>query len=269
VNGIPGGFVSIVGAGPGDPELLTLRAARRLGDADVVLHDALVSPGALALAPHALRVLVGKRSGRKSTPQEAIHRLMIRLAKRGLRVVRLKGGDPFVFGRGGEEALALGRAGVSFEVVPGLSSALAAPALAGIPVTHRGTSSAFTVVAGHSESSFGPVVDSLAPNSLTLVVLMGLGSRAALAARLLARGWKADTPAAILFAASTPEASRWAGRLDSLGDVAVGPERSGPHEPPESPGTIVIGDVVALAAAIAPSESADGESEDLSAATSG
>ncbi|HET9314120.1 MAG TPA: uroporphyrinogen-III C-methyltransferase, partial [Vicinamibacteria bacterium] len=141
------GFVWLVGAGPGDPDLLTRRAARVLGEADLVLYDALVSQAALELAPRAQRFPVGKRAGRPSVDQETIHRLMITAARRGRRVVRLKGGDPFVCGRGGEEALALRAAGVPFEVVPGISSAVAAPAAAGIPVTHRGLASAFVVVA--------------------------------------------------------------------------------------------------------------------------
>ena len=132
------GFVSLVGAGPGDPDLLTQRAVRRLAEADLVLYDALVSPEVLPLASRAQCLSVGKRACRPSISQEAINRCLVRGARRGKRVVRLKCGDPFVFGRGGEEAIALAAAGVPFEIVPGVSSALAAPALAGIPVTHRG-----------------------------------------------------------------------------------------------------------------------------------
>ena len=143
------GLVSLVGAGPGDPELLTRRAARRLAEADLVLYDALVDPAVLELAGKAQRFYVGKRAGRHHVTQEQIHRILIRAAQRGQRVVRLKGGDPFVFGRGGEEALALAEAGIAFEVVPGISSSVAAPALAGIPVTHRGMSTGFVVVSGH------------------------------------------------------------------------------------------------------------------------
>src|SRR5947208_846871 len=143
------GHVSIVGAGPGDPALLTRKAVARLRAADLVLYDALVDPRVLRLARRAQKFFVGKRAGRHAITQQAIHAVMIRAARRGRRVVRLKGGDPFVFGRGGEEALALGAAGVPFEIIPGVSSALAAPALAGIPLTHRGTASAFLVVTGH------------------------------------------------------------------------------------------------------------------------
>ena len=235
------GLVSLVGAGPGDPELLTLRAARRLAEAELVLYDALVEPEVLALASRAMRVSVGKRAGRRSTRQESIHSLMIRAARRGRRVVRLKCGDPFVFGRGGEEALALAAAGIPYEVVPGLTTAVAAPGLAGIPVTHRGLASAFVVVSGHAEAAWGPLLDSLAPHSATLVVLMGLGSRAALAERLLARGWAPATPSAVLLGISTPSQHLWRGALGDLG-AAIWPE-------PGLPGTLVIGDVVALACA--------------------
>ena len=240
------GLVSLVGAGPGDPDLLTRKAARRLAEADLVLYDALVDPEVLELAGAARRFYVGKRAGRPHVGQETIHRIMIRAARRGARVVRLKGGDPFVFGRGGEEALALVAAGVPFEVVPGISSAVAAPALAGIPVTHRGISAAFAVVSGHAESAWRPVLESLAPNALTLVVLMGLGQRAPLARLLLARGWAPRTPAAVLWAASRPESSSWRGTLAQLATAVLEGDLA------DAPGTIVIGEVVALAEALAP-----------------
>jgi uroporphyrin-III C-methyltransferase / precorrin-2 dehydrogenase / sirohydrochlorin ferrochelatase len=238
------GFVSLVGAGPGSPDLLTLRAVRCLEQADLVLYDALVSPGTLAFAARARRFPVGKRARRASVSQDTIHGLMIRAARRGERVVRLKGGDPFVLGRGGEEALALAAAGVPFEVVPGVSSAVAAPALAGIPVTHRGLATAFAVVSGHAEAAWAPVLGSLEPGSLTLVVLMGLASRRAIASRLLARGWSAETPAAILVSASNPDAAVWTGTLDELGDARL------PEDHPDLPGTLVIGAVVSLAATL-------------------
>jgi uroporphyrin-III C-methyltransferase len=241
------GLVSLVGAGPGDPELLTRKAARRLAEADLVLYDALVSPEMLDLAGRARRFYVGKRAGRPHVGQEQIHRIMIRAARGGARVVRLKGGDPFVFGRGGEEALALAQAGVPFEVVPGVSNAVAAPALAGIPVTHRGMSSGFVVVSGHAESAWRPALESLAPNALTVVVLMGLGTRAAVAELLLARGWSARTPAAVLWAASRPESATWRGTLTELS--AATPETASSTQ---APGTIVIGEVVSLAEALAP-----------------
>src|SRR5207249_8508515 len=167
------GHVSLVGAGPGDPGLLTRTAIARLRGADLVLYDALIGERILRYARRAQRFFVGKRAGRHAMTQEAIHALMIRAARRGRRVVRLKGGDPFVFGRGGEEALALSQAGVPFDVVPGVTSAIAAPALAGIPITHRGVSSAFLVVSGHDDVAFASEVANVRPHSLTLVVLMG------------------------------------------------------------------------------------------------
>jgi uroporphyrin-III C-methyltransferase len=237
------GFVSLVGAGPGDPDLLTQRAVKRLADADLVLYDALVSPEVLPLATHAQKLSVGKRACKPSISQEAINRVLIRAAQRGRRVVRLKCGDPFVFGRGGEEAVALAAAGVPFEVVPGVSSALAAPALAGIPVTHRGLSSSFVVVSGHSETVYQPLVDAIAPHSTTLVVLMGLGARAKIAARLIERGWSPNTPAAVLLSASTPAAETW---LGTLSELAAG-RAATQAQPGEVPGTLVIGEVVSLA----------------------
>ena len=151
-----------------------------------------------------------------------LNRLLVKYARRGLRVVRLKCGDPFVFGRGGEEALALARAGIPFEIVPGVSSAVAAPALAGIPVTHRGLASSFAVVTGHHEATYGPLLDGLPPGALTLVVLMGLGQRARIAERLLARGWSADTPAAVIVGAATAAELE----LDGNAGVARRPWRS-------------------------------------------
>jgi len=236
------GFVSLVGAGPGDPELLTIRAVDRLRRADLVLYDALAPEQLLDLAPQAKRFYVGKRAGRHSIDQDGIHRLMVRAAKRGERVVRLKCGDPFVLGRGGEEALALEQAAVAYEVVPGLSSAIAAPALAGIPVTHRGLAAGFAVLSGHAASSYGPAVDSIAPGSLTLVVLMGLRTRGELAARLVERGWSATTPAAIVLGASHEGSARWLGTLATLGDAPIETELAG---------IVVVGAVVELATKIA------------------
>jgi uroporphyrin-III C-methyltransferase len=249
----PEGFVSLVGAGPGDPELLTRRAADRLASADLVLYDALVPKETLELAPGARRFYVGKRPRRHSLAQETIHALMIRAARRGRRVVRLKGGDPFVFGRGGEEALALAEAGVPFEVVPGVSAATAAPGLAGIPVTHRGLSTAVVVVSGHAEEAYRPVLESLAPGCATLVVLMGMSARSRIAALLRRRGWSDSTPMAILVAASTPGAWQWSGSLAELGTVAL------PRELGDAPGTLVVGRVVELPAQVrALAESASG-----------
>jgi uroporphyrin-III C-methyltransferase/precorrin-2 dehydrogenase/sirohydrochlorin ferrochelatase len=237
------GFVSLVGAGPGDPELLTGRALDRLARADLVLNDALVPDELVRLAPRARRFYVGKRAGRHSIDQEGIHGLMIRAARRGDRVVRLKCGDPFVLGRGGEEALALEEAGVPFEVVPGLSSAIAGPALAGIPVTHRGLASGFVVVSGHAESAYAPILGGLAPAAATVVVLMGLAARGAIAAFLRARGWDPATPAAILLGASQPDGQTVTTTLAELGEIVLDSDL---------PGLLVIGPVVSLAQVIAP-----------------
>ena len=248
------GTVALVGAGPGDPELLTRRAARRLAEADLVLYDALVDPATLDLAPNARRVYVGKRAGRHSVSQEFINKLMVRAARRGQRVVRLKGGDPFVFGRGGDEALALANAGISLEVVPGLSSAVAAAELAGIPVTHRSMSSGFLVVSGHAEAAYGPALASLEPNSITLVVMMGLAGIEEIASLLIDRGWNALTPAAVLLGASTSSSDVW---TLTLGDLRSGLD----FEDTTVPGTVVIGDVVGIRAALMPKFAAPGSAE--------
>jgi len=164
--------------------------------------------------------------------------------------VRLKCGDPFVFGRGGEEALALAAAGVPFEVVPGVTAAIAAPALSGIPVTHRGIASAFVVVSGHAERAYAPVLSRLEPAGATIVVLMGLAARAELSAFLIAHGWSPATPAAMITDASQPGAHAWIGDLAQLAAAPL---------PPRAAGTLVIGGVVALQRAIAPDTSRDGD----------
>lgn len=238
------GFVSLVGAGPGDPDLLTRKAAQRLSDADLVLYDALVDPKVLELAPSAQRVFVGKRAGRPQVRQEFINWLMVRAARTGKKVVRLKGGDPFVFGRGGEEGLALAAAGIAFEIVPGISSAIAAAGLAGIPVTHRSIATGFVVVSGHAESAYRPILESLAPQSATVVVLMGLGGIDKLAGLLLDRGWEPQTAVAVVYGASTSAEEVVTLTLRELGH--------GPHGPHgKSAGTVVIGEVVKLRAALA------------------
>jgi uroporphyrin-III C-methyltransferase / precorrin-2 dehydrogenase / sirohydrochlorin ferrochelatase len=228
-------LVSLVGAGPGDPQLWTLRAVQRVKDADLVLYDALVDVAALRRLTKAKCFSVGKRARRDSVPQETIHRLMIRAAKHGKRVVRLKGGDPFVFGRGGEEALALAMAGVPFEVVPGVTTAVAAPELAGIPVTHRGIASGFLVLAGHTSEAVDRTLQAVRPNTISMVILMGIGARADLASRLMAHGWAAETPAAIVCSASTPDAWTWTGPLGQMGAATP---------PMGAAGVLVVGEVV-------------------------
>jgi len=240
VSGRAAGLVSLVGAGPGHPDFLTLKALRRLQQADLVFYDALVSAEVVALAERADCIDVGKRGGRESTSQDAIEQMLIAAAGRGLRVVRLKGGDPFVFGRGGEEALALQRADIPFEIVPGLTTAVAAPALAGIPVTHRGSASGFLVVTGSDPAALQQALEAIVPASITLVVMMGLAARVEIVARLIARDWPASTPAAIVLGASTPHAWSWRGPLSAIAAVDI------PASAADLPGTIVIGEVASL-----------------------
>ena len=225
--------VAIVGAGPGDPELLTLRAARLIAHADVVLHDRLVADGILALAaPGAELIDVGKRPGGSHT-QDVINALLVSIAQSGRRVVRLKGGDPYLFGRGGEEVDALAAAGIRCVVVPGVSSALAAPAAAGIPVTHRRVARAVTVITGHEAVESSPVDWSAAARlGGTLVVLMGIERRGAIAAALIAGGMSPATPIAVVSDATTEQQRTWAGALDDLACADV-----------VSPAVIVIGEV--------------------------
>ena len=238
---MPTGRVSLVGAGPGDAELWTIRAVRRVEEADLVLYDALVDAEALRKLTRAQCFCVGKRARRDSVPQETINRLMIRAAKQGKQVVRLKGGDPFVFGRGGEEALALVNAGIAFEVVPGVTTAVAAAELAGIPVTHRGVASAFLVMAGHNSAAIEDTLQSVRPNSVSLVMMMGIGARGELASRLMAHGWGEKTPAAIICSASTPDEWVWTGLLSEVGASA----------PPEgAAGVMVVGEVVNIREAL-------------------
>lgn len=228
--------VWLVGAGPGDPDLLTVRAARLLAEADVVVHDALVGDAVLAsIPPHAELIDVGKRAGRP-LPQDMISTLLVELGRQGKRVVRLKGGDPFVFGRGGEEALALDAAGVAFEVVPGITSSVAAPAAAGIPVTHRGVAAAFTVVTGHRRSG-EPDIDwhSLARFGGTIVVLMGVSNRARIADELMRAGRPGDTPVGAVHAATIDRQHVVRCELSTLGTTEI-----------DTPATIVIGAVAAF-----------------------
>ena len=229
--------VYLVGAGPGDPGLLTLRGAELLGRADVVVHDRLADARLLNLAPaSARRIDVGKAPG-GPVRQEEIDELLVAEGRTGATVVRLKGGDPFVFGRGGEEAIALRAAGVPFEIVPGVTSAVAVPAYAGVPVTHRGLSTSFTVVTGHSRHAVDRETDweSLARAGGTIVVLMGVAHRAEIAARLMAGGLDPATPVAAVHWGTRPEQRTVRVRLDELG-----------RTPLEPPVTIVVGAVAGL-----------------------
>ena len=235
------GHVSLVGAGPGDPELWTVRGLRRVQEADLVLYDALIDAEALRRLTNAQCFCVGKRAGRASVRQETIFRLMIRAAREGKRVVRLKGGDPFVFGRGAEEALELAREGIPCEVVPGVTTAVAAPELAGIPVTHRGLSSGFLVLAGHAGETFDAALNVVRPNSITLVVMMGLAVRGVIAERLQSHGWEPGSRAALVCGAATPDEWAWTGTLQAVGSAT----------PPDGvPGVLVVGEVVQIREAL-------------------
>lgn len=199
------GKVWLIGAGPGDPELLTLKAVRVMHEADVALVDDLVNPAVLThLGPGARVIHVGKRGGCKSTPQAFIEKLLVAEASAGNTVVRLKGGDPFVFGRGGEETAALDKAGIEWEVVSGITSGIAAPAAAGIPVTHRNAGRGVAFITGHSRD--GAVVDweALARSGLTLVIYMGIARCESIVAGLREGGLRADLPAAVIQHATLP-----------------------------------------------------------------
>jgi uroporphyrin-III C-methyltransferase len=237
------GKVFLIGAGPGDPELLTLKAARVLGLADVVLIDDLAGRGVLVHArPDARVVEVGKRGGCRSTPQSFIERLMVRVARSGRTVARVKGGDPFVFGRGGEECEALDAAGVDWEMVPGITSGVAVPAMVGIPMTHRRLVRGVTLVTGHGTGASDPDWKSLAAAGTTLVIYMGMARLAAICAALLAAGMRADMPAAVIQSGTMAEQRHVLATLETL-PVRVADEGLG------SPAIIVIGTVVALARA--------------------
>ena len=239
-----GGTVYLVGAGPGDPELLTVRALRLLQEADVVVHDHLVSTEVLALArPEAARAFVGKKGGGFCCPQSEIETILVRLAREGKKVVRLKGGDPFIFGRGGEEAEALVKAGVPFEIVPGVTSALAAAAYAGIPLTHRAHSSAVVFLTGHEDPGKSDATihwEDFAKLGATLCIYMGMKNLETITRRLQAGGLAPGTPAAVVQAATTGQHRQL---LSTLGEVALASERAGFG----APAIVVIGEVAVLA----------------------
>jgi uroporphyrinogen III methyltransferase / synthase len=229
--------VYLVGAGPGDPGLLTVRGAEILCRADVVVHDRLSEPRLLELAPADAELIdVGKSPG-SPVPQDHINGLLIERGRAGLTVVRLKGGDPFVFGRGGEEALALNRAGVDFEVVPGITSAVAVPAYAGVPVTHRGRSTSFTVVTGHSRFAVDEDTNwnALAAAGGTIVILMGVAHRAEIAKRLIEGGLPPDTAVVAVTWGTRPQQRTVRTVLGELGNADL-----------EPPATIVVGAVAGL-----------------------
>jgi uroporphyrin-III C-methyltransferase len=237
------GKVYLIGAGPGDPELITVKGLRYLRAADVILYDRLISMDLLdEVRADAERVFVGKGPRCHTMSQAEINALMIAYARSGRTVVRLKGGDPYVFGRGGEEALALAQAGIPFEVIPGVSSAIAVPAYAGIPVTHRDYASSVTIVTGHEgHGHAAPAVnwEALAQLGGTLVVLMGVKALPDFTRRLLEAGLTSDLPAAVIQEGTTPRQRIVTGTLADIAERALAAGLS-------SPATTVIGRVVGL-----------------------
>ncbi len=234
------GKVYLVGAGPGSADLLTIRAAELLKAADVVVHDRLVQPDVLRmLRPDAERIDVGKPVGCHRSRQDEINELLVRKAREGRTVVRLKGGDPFVFGRGGEEAEYLAERGIPFDVVPGVSSSLAAPLSAGIAVTHRANASSVTIVTGHECDGKSRIDWEALARLDTLVFLMGVHNVANIAARLIEHGRSPETPAAMIQAAFWPDERVVTATLRTIADAV----RAADIQPPA---TLVIGDVVAL-----------------------
>jgi len=234
--------VTLVGAGPGDPDLLTLKAVRALAQADVILMDDLIDPRVLAHARADVRVIsVGKRGGCPSTSQAFINRLLVREARSGARVVRLKGGDPFVFGRGAEEVEALHAAGIAATVIPGITAGIAAPSTLGVPVTDRRYARGVALVTGHTQSgNEAPDWHALARSGLTLVIYMGMTHCATIQDQLLAAGLAAHTPAAVIQNAHTPEQRS---HVTTLCQLAQDIQRLGLG----SPAILVIGDVVRAA----------------------
>jgi len=242
--------VYLVGAGPGDPELITVRGMRVLSSADAVVHDFMVHPALLDHARAGAAILcAGKHAGHHTLEQDSINALLIALAREGKTVCRLKGGDPFVYGRGGEEAIALAAAGIPFEVVPGVTSAVAVPASAGIPVTHRGLARAFHVITGHCPPSGQAPPPLPGPGEGTLVFLMGLGRLERITEQLFDRGWPADTPAAVISRGTLPEQRTVEG---TLANIAA---KTGAQELP-TPAILVVGEVVSLRTQLAGPENA-------------
>ncbi len=213
------GKVYLIGAGPGDPELLTLRAMRLLGEADVVVHDRLVSPEIIAMIPDTARLIpVGKAPGAHSVPQERINEMLVDLAQSGLIVARLKGGDPMIFGRGGEEAAHLAARAIAYEYVPGITAAQGAAASAGVPLTHRGMASGVQYVTGHRQAGRKLDLDwaRLADPDTTLVVYMGVANIGRIAMRLIAEGMPAALPVLAVANATTAQEQRLMSRLDRI-----------------------------------------------------
>jgi len=240
-NEAQNGVVYLVGAGPGDPDLLTLKAARLLADADVVVYDNLVGPGVVSLIHNgAEKIYVGKQTNRHTLPQDEINQLLVKLARQGKKVVRLKGGDPFIFGRGGEELEILADHGIAFEVVPGITAASGISCYAGIPLTHRDHAQSCIFTTGHlKDGTLDLDWTALARPSQTVVIYMGLGALQEITRQLTLHGMPADTPAAIIEKGTTARQRVMTGTLASLPeqvrDLGL-----------ESPSLIIVGQVVAL-----------------------
>ncbi len=236
------GFVSLVGSGPGDPELMTLKAVRLLQQADVVVFDRLVSPEILNLIPHGVgQISVGKSPGKHCVPQNQINEIIVSLALAGRRLVRLKGGDPYIFGRGGEEALELRRHGIPFEVVPGVTAAAGCSSYSGIPLTHRGLNHGVRFITGHQQDNEDLSIDwsKVADPDCTLVIYMGLGNLESICSELIRAGLPASTPAAAIHDGSTPRQQKV---VASLADLAIAVARA----ELKSPVTTIVGNVVSL-----------------------
>jgi uroporphyrin-III C-methyltransferase/precorrin-2 dehydrogenase/sirohydrochlorin ferrochelatase/uroporphyrin-III C-methyltransferase len=242
----PTGFVSLVGSGPGDPELMTIKSLRLLQQADVVVFDRLVSAEILALIPQGVgRISVGKSAGMHCMPQRQINETLVSLALGGRRVVRLKGGDPYIFGRGGEEALVLRQKGIPFEVVPGVTAAAGCSSYAGIPLTHRGLSQGVRFITGHLQNGNRLDVDweKIADPDCTLVIYMGLANLRQICKELIRAGLPATTPAAAIHGGSTPRQRKV---IATLADLAKAVE----HAALDSPVTTIVGSVVELSEAL-------------------
>jgi uroporphyrin-III C-methyltransferase/precorrin-2 dehydrogenase/sirohydrochlorin ferrochelatase len=240
------GWVYLIGAGPGDPELLTLRAARLLGQAEAVVYDHLVAPAILEMAPtHAERIYCGKQRGNHALPQDQLNMLLVRLAKAGKRVMRLKGGDPYIFGRGGEEVEILAQHGVPFEVIPGVTAAAGVSAYAGIPLTHRNYAQSCVFVTGHlQDGSMNLDWPGLARPHQTIVVYMGLPGLEILCRELVAHGLPGDWPAAVVQQGTTTNQCTVTGTLATLPSLARTARL-------RAPTLIIVGEVVKLRAELA------------------
>lgn len=239
---VPSAAVTLMGAGPGDPELLTVKALRALQSAELLLHDHLVSDAILELAPaEAERIYVGKESSRHTMPQEEIGALMVRLARQGRRVLRIKGGDGYIFGRGGEEAQVLAAAGIPFTVIPGITAAQGAAAACGIPLTHRDHARSLVLTTGHLQENRQVDLDwqALARPEQTVIIYMGLGTLPIICEQLIAHGLPASTPAALIERATLPNQRCITGTLGDLPAIAQTAEL-------KPPTLIMIGEVVSL-----------------------